>query len=924
MSQPKVLNTNNPSMAFYHNFSLNRIDTWGSLKELSKFYDLDWLTESRINAAQRSIGMLLKKLVSIEEYTAFPSKSDMEYLWALYQREDYVALNQAITRIERALITDSYRRRSLVVNIKDSSSMHKEETHEAVERQWTKKSPKDRPYFELLIVDSFNSIVEEESLRSAFLELRHHEDEYVYDVSTVRTFEDAIIAVLINPNIQACLIRYGFSLRSINEFDVFGYHLFGIDENKLNCSTEVQRSIELGSLIKKIRPELDLFLMSGVAVEEAASLETSCFQRIFYREPGYLECHHSILNSMDKRYKTPFFSALKKYARKPTGVFHALPISRGKSIKRSHWIGDFAEFYGDNLFLAETSTTVGGLDSLLQPVGPLKEAQAAAARAFGSKETYFVTNGTSTANKIVLQGLIKPGDVVLVDRDCHKSHHYGMVLMGAQAAYLEAYPLNEYSMYGAVTLRSIKQKLLEFKRAGRLDEVKMLILTNCTFDGVIYNVQSVMQQCLAIKPDLIFLWDEAWFGFAAFNPLYRTRTGMASARALKKKYQGDSYRKQFTEYQQKMSELDPNDDTSWLDHDLLPDPEQVRIRVYSTQSTHKTLTSMRQGSMIHIYDQDFRFHSKAAFDEAYLTHTSTSPNYQILSSLDVGRRQVELEGYELVHKQIATAMTLREQIYSNSRLSKYFRVLINEDLVPAEHSVSGVKSYYDSVDGWNNMEKAWLNDEFVVDLTRITLHVGRTGLDGDTFKNEYLMDKYGIQINKTSRNTVLFMTHIGTNRSSITFLLGVLEKIATEIDQLVEDYSAAERLLFDQRVQRLTEEQPPLPDFSSFHIDFRKGDFPATTDGDIRSAYFKGFDEDLCEHIRFDNGDILRELDAGRELVSAGFVTPYPPGFPVLVPGQIVSREIIAYLNALDVSEIHGYRPELGLRVFRNPRRQLS
>jgi len=907
----------NTSIDFFHRFSHVRVDTWGKIKELSKFYEQPWLSESRIKAIHRTIGKLLKQLIAMEEYTAFPSKSDMEYLWALYQCEEYVSLNRAVHRIERALITDSYRSRPLQLNIQDNSALRQEEEQEAAERQWKKKSSSDRPYFELLVVDNFASVLEEESLRSAFLELRHEEDNYVYDVATVKTFEDALVGVLINPNIQACVIRYGFPLRSIHEHDVFGHYLLDIDENQMNRMTEVERSIALGALIKKIRPEIDLFLMSGVAVEQAASLDTGHFERIFYREPGYLECHHSILRSVHNRYKTPFFSALKEYSRKPTGVFHALPISRGKSIQRSHWIKDFSEFYGDNIFMAETSATSGGLDSLLQPTGPLKEAQTKASRAYGSKETYFVTNGTSTANKIVLQALIEPGDVVLVDRDCHKSHHYGMVLMGAKAAYLDAYPLNEYSMYGAVPLRSIKEKLLEFKRAGRLDEVRLLILTNCTFDGVIYNVQSFMEECLAIKPDLIFLWDEAWFGFACFNPLYRTRTGMASARTLKNKYQSPEYAREYEAYREKMSALDPEDDATWLDNKLLPDPSEVRIRVYSTQSTHKTLTSMRQGSMIHVYDQDFRHRSKAAFDEAYMTHTSTSPNYQILSSLDAGRRQVELEGYELVHKQIAAAMTLREQIYMNPRLSKYFRVLVSKDIVPEAHRSSGVENYYDSEKGWSRMEDAWQEDEFVIDLTRVTLHVGRTGVDGDTFKNEYLMNKFGIQINKTSRNTVLFMTHIGTNRSSVTFLLEVLEKIAAELDQKIEDYSAPERLLFDKRVLELTEEQPPLPDFSYFHPEYRNADSPQTSDGDIRTAYFKGFNEDLCEYIRFDNGDVLREIEGGRDLVSAGFVTPYPPGFPVLVPGQVVSREIIEFLNVLDVSEIHGYRPELGLRVFK-------
>ena len=136
-----------------------------------------------------------------------------------------------------------------------------------------------------------------------------------------------------------------------------------------------------------------------------------------------------------------FFSALRKFAKQPTGVFHALPISRGTSVTRSHWIRDMVEFYGINIFLAETSATTGGLDSLLNPLGPLKKAQELAAKTFGAEKTFFVTNGTSTANKIVVQAIVKPGDIILIDRDCHKSHHYGMVLAGAQVSYLDSYPL---------------------------------------------------------------------------------------------------------------------------------------------------------------------------------------------------------------------------------------------------------------------------------------------------------------------------------------------------------------------------------------------------------------------------------------------------------------------------------------------------
>ena len=210
---------------------------------------------------------------------------------------------------------------------------------------------------------------------------------------------------------------------------------------------------ELCRLIAKVRPELDAYLVTDRSVESIAGLDLGLCRRVFYNQEDFLELHLNILRGVQARFKTPFFTALVEYSRQPTGVFHAMPISRGKSISRSHWIQDMGAFYGPNIFLAETSATSGGLDSLLEPHGPIKEAQELAARAFGAKHTFFATNGTSTCNKVVVQGLVRPGDIVLVDRDCHKSHHYGMVLAGAQVVYLDSYPLNEYSMYGAVPLR---------------------------------------------------------------------------------------------------------------------------------------------------------------------------------------------------------------------------------------------------------------------------------------------------------------------------------------------------------------------------------------------------------------------------------------------------------------------------------------
>jgi arginine decarboxylase len=233
-------------------------------------------------------------------------------------------------------------------------------------------------------------------------------------------------------------------------------------------------------------------------------------------------------------------------------------------------------------------------------------------------------------------------------------------------------------------------------------------------------------------------------------------------------------------------------------------------------------------------------------------------------------------------------------------------------MIPEEHRESGLTSYYDTEQGWTDMWDCYENDEFALDPTRVTLSVGGTGWDGDTFKTDILMDKYGIQINKTSRNTVLFMTNIGTTRSSVAYLIEVLVEIAKSLDDLLDDASRMERMSFDRRVANLMEHYPPLPDFSRFHDAFKA---EGTPDGDIRTAYYLSYNDENCDYLELE-GSLKEAMAAGKMLVSASFIIPYPPGFPILVPGQVISMEILDFMRALDVSEIHGYRPDLGLRVF--------
>ncbi len=854
----------------YYNINQYRTKLWASMKTES----LE-IAHRKENAQQckELIAGHLKALKSIEPYWAFPGVECLNELSNLLKMEEYVMLAKALAEINKLMVSEDYRNYPGALNHVGS----------IVEERKTSsnESRNKKRYFEVLVTDRFTQ-KEEHDIRENFLTIQEEKEPFGYRAVFAKSFQDTLIALIFNPNIQACVIRYGIKYKSKNINEVlmpFISQVTGMDYSDYN---EDSLGVLLGEVVKKIRPELDIYYVTDTPVSGLSDDVLQNFKRIFYRKEDMQELHLSLLRGIKERFETPFYTALKEYSQKPTGVFHAMPVSRGNSVFKSNWIDDFGEFYGRNLFLAETSSTTGGLDSLLQPTGPLKKAQEMASKAFGSRHTYFATNGTSTSNKIVLQALVEPGDAVLIDRDCHKSHHYGMVLGGATVVYLDSYPLEKYSMYGAVPLKTIKEKLLQLKDAGRLDKVKMMILTNCTFDGIVYNVEKVMEEILAIKPDMVFLWDEAWFAFASFTYTYRQRTAMFVANKLLKKYHSDEYKAAYKKELSKSSkEKDGKDFIT-----AMPDPEKVKIRVYATQSTHKTLSSFRQGSMIHVYDEDFEKKTEDSFHEAYMTHTSTSANYQILASLDVGRRQVVFEGFELVEKSIEMAMLLKAKINDHPRLRKYFSILTIKDLIPDEYRQSGQEEYYNDKTGWKRLEHAWEQDEFVLDPTKLNLYIGKTGVDGDTFKNKFLMDKFSIQINKTSRNTVLLMTNIGTTRSSVSYLISSLLKITYELDSHIESLNKQEAEILNKKIHSLTYDTPPLPDFSYYHDFFRP--LPGIPGGNIRKAYYLAYKEINCDYIRLVDCEDL--MENGRDIISASFVIPYPPGFPVLVPGQVMTK----------------------------------
>lgn len=318
------------------------------------------------------------------------------------------------------------------------------------------------------------------------------------------------------------------------------------------------------------------------------------------------------------RASTPFFSALREYVETQPDSWHTPGHSNGNSLRYSAWGTDFYHFVGQSMWQADLSVSVKQLDSLLHPEGVIAQAQNLAAEAFGAKKTYFATNGSSTANKVILQSVLRPGDILLLDRNCHKSVHHGVILSGAKPIYLNSSVNEALGIFASVPKETILAAIENYPKA------KALILTNPTYDGLIYDLKPIIEA--AHQQGIKVIIDEAWYGFARFHPSFR--------------------------------------------------PTALELGAdYVTQSTHKTLSAFSQASMVHVNDPA---HDPHILRETFNMHASTSPQYSIIASLDVARQQMSMEGFSLLEKVLSIVETLHQKINE----TKLFRVLRLEELLP--------------------------------------------------------------------------------------------------------------------------------------------------------------------------------------------------------------------------------------------------
>jgi arginine decarboxylase len=229
------------------------------------------------------------------------------------------------------------------------------------------------------------------------------------------------------------------------------------------------RSLQVSALklvqkVTALRPELDLYILVEKEKEDQVvdALFAEAVDGYFYREERDYRGMYRILNAqIAERVRTPFYDALRSYVLAAKDAWHTPGHSSGDSLRGSPWVNEFYEFMGEHIWDADLSVSVKALDSLMEPTGVIAEAQQMAAKAFGARQTFFATNGTSTANKVILQTLIAPGEKLLLDRNCHKSVHHGVVLSGARPVYLDSSVNKKYGVFGPVPKQTILQAIEE-------------------------------------------------------------------------------------------------------------------------------------------------------------------------------------------------------------------------------------------------------------------------------------------------------------------------------------------------------------------------------------------------------------------------------------------------------------------------------
>jgi arginine decarboxylase len=562
----------------------------------------------------------------------------------------------------------------------------------------------------------------------------------------------------------------------------------------------------------------------------------------------------------------PFFKALTQYAADGSYSWHCPGHSGGVAFLKSPVGQMFHQFFGENMLRADVCNAVDELGQLLDHTGPVAASERNAARIYNCDHLYFVTNGTSTSNKIVWNSTVAPGDVVVVDRNCHKSVLHAIIMTGAIPVFLMP-TRNHFGIIGPIPKSEFEWENIQKKIdrnpfiVDKKSKPRVLTITQSTYDGVLYNVEEI-KEMLDGKIDTLH-FDEAWLPHATFHDFYGDYHAIGEGR-----------------------------------------PRCKESMVFSTQSTHKLLAGLSQASQILVQDAENHNLDRDVFNESYLMHTSTSPQYSIIASCDVAAAMMEAPGGTvLVEESLMEALDFRRamrKVDEEWGVDWWFKVWGPTDLSEEglEHRDAWMLKANEDWHGFGNLAEGFN----MLDPIKATIVTPGLDIHGD-FSDEFgipaaivtkYLSEHGVIVEKTGLYSFFIMFTIGITKGRWNTMVAALQQFKDDYDKNQPLWKVLPKLIQKQPIY----EKLGLRDLcEKIHAVYKANDVARLTTemylSDMVPAMKPTEAFAKMAHRKIDRVPI-DDLE-GR--ITAVLLTPYPPGIPLLIPGEQFNKIIVNYLK---------------------------
>lgn len=688
----------------------------------------------------------------------------------------------------------------------------------------------------ILIFTSVNSVAKQQVFEEIIAKLGHHAQFQVECSTDLATLQDYLE---VNPRI--CAILYDFDaggLETCHQIQAVNPDLpiFAFTSNKTHLDVDLEIL------------NLNLYFISY----KADQADTIC-QRIYHSIDEYLE-----------ELIPPFTKALFDYAGKNIYSYCTPGHAGGTAFLKSPLGASFYDFYGPNIFKCDLSISMPELGALLDHSGKHKEAEEYIAKLYGSDHAYIVTNGTSTANKIIGMHVLAEGSAVLVDRNCHKSITHLLMMTNVTPIYLQA-SRNYYGIMGGISKSQLdsqhianKVKKIASTLHCELSAPDFMIVTNSTYDGFLYQTNYIKQKV----PVNNIHFDGAWIAYAPFHGIYKGHYGMS----------GDA-------------------------------PEGKVI--YESYSTHKLLAAFSQSSTIQVKGNSF---DADAFNDSFMMHTSTSPFYPIVAATETAAGMMRGRyGDNLMHSALKEAFQFRQEVEllrkeNNQKADGWFYDILQPESIGNDFRCFPVTAN----ENWHGFDGEEMS-HMVLDPLKVTLLM--PGITPEGTHEAFgipacllakFLDYQNIVVEKVGPYNVLFLFGIGSDRSSSLKLLNELASFKRGFDEnhkvekiLPNLYREAPRFYKKYGIQELATEIHQL------YTDKRLCQY-------INDAYeamptMTMTPYQARQHI-IKQRVVKTPLGELYDKVAAEMVLPYPPGIPLLLPGEMVTknnRSMIEFLQTL-------------------------